>query len=441
MVTRRQMQLVTLLFLAAGYSAPTTTAQHFQSPIEQRLWDFDSTTSHQPTPANATVSQQAFLPPTLEHQHVIAPTTLMGDCTGGPSFQNRQEQAKLAVGLDQHSGLGWEPKWCDSRLIPWESFAYGEYAGPARTPHVPTYRLRVDDQIEFIFQANRERLGREYRLSAGDVIRVSSSVDEELNQDFRQDGITIMPDGTINLELVGRILAGNKTVAEITTELNELYAPHYDGEAKIVVSAVQIGTQLNDFLNSVDARAGSGGQSRQVTVSPDGTVRLPRVGTIGVVGLSLDELEREVNMRYQQTIFGVYVTPILQQRAPRFIYVLGEVNEPGRFELVGPTTATQAIALAGGWDTGGNLRQIVVLRRDQNWQLMAVRLDLSKVLFGRAPISRDEIWLRDSDIVLIPKRPIQRIADLVDLYFTQTLYGIFPGELGAFDAQSIGASN
>lgn len=69
---------------------------------------------------------------------------------------------------------------------------------------------------------------------------------------------------------------------------------------------------------------------------------------------------------------------------------------------------------------------------------MAIKLDLAGGLFGRRPMPSDEIWLRDSDIVLIPKRPIQRLADAVELYFSRTLYGIFPSELGVFDAQSIG---
>ena len=165
---------------------------------------------------------------------------------------------------------------------------------------------------------------------------------------------------------------------------------------------------------------------------------MPLIGTVGVVGLSLDELEREINMRYGRQLQGIRVTPILTQRAPRFIYVAGEVNTPGRFELTGPTSAMQAIALAGGWNVGGNLRQIVVFRRDKDWKLMATKLDLAGGLFGKRPIPSDEIWLRDSDIILVPKRPILRLADAVELYFTRTLYGIFPSELGVFDAQQIG---
>lgn len=355
-----------------------------------------------------------------------------------PSRDTTPEQTRFLCGVDQYSGNGLEPKWRDAKLVPWENYAYGEYIGPPRTPHVPAYRLRVDDEIEFVFQIARDHLGHAYRLSPGDSIRITSPADEKLNEATRENGITIMPDGNIGLDLIGNIRAAGKTVSELQLELDALYSRFYKTDPKVVVTGIQAGTRLNDFLDSVDARAGSGGLSRLVDVTPDGTIRLPLIGTVGVVGLSLDELEREINMRYAQELQGLRVTPILAQRAPRFIYVTGEVDTPGRFELTGPTSAMQAIALAGGWNNGGNLRQIVVFRRDQNWRLMAIKLDLAGGLFGRRPIPSGEIWLRDSDIVLIPKTPILRLADAVDLYFRRTLYGIFPAELGVFDAQSIG---
>ena len=340
-------------------------------------------------------------------------------------------------GVDQYSNGGLEPKWRNAREIPWENYSYGEYIGPPRTPHIPAYRLRVNDRVEFVFQVTRDHFGQDYVLSAGDTIRVTSPADERLNEATRLDGVTIMPDGNVALDLIGNIRAAGKTVAQLRAELDAMYSRFYKTNPNVVVSGVETGTRLTDFLESIDSRA-AGGLSRQVNVNADGTLRLPLVGTVGVVGLTLDELEREINMRYAQQIQGLRVTPILAQRAPRFIYVTGEVRTPGRFELPGPTSAMQAIALAGGWNNGGNLRQIVVFRRDQNWRLMAIKLDLAGGLFGKRPIPSGEIWLRDSDIVLVPKTPILRLADAVDLYFRRTLYGIFPAELGVFDAQSIG---
>ncbi len=324
-----------------------------------------------------------------------------------------------------------EPLWTDAGMIPWEAFAFGEYIGPHRVPDVPCYRVRVNDQIEFVYQLTREQSLEPYRLMVGDVIEISSTADQDLNQ--RE--ITILSDGSISVRLIGRVMAARKTIQELQDELNERYSEYFETDPAIVVSGTRTETATQDLINAVDARFGQGGQGRLATVSPDGTVQLPMIGSVPALGLSLDELKREVNMRYRQRIQGFEITPVLVQRAPRFIFVLGEVGQPGRVELTGPTTAIQAIALAGGWNIGGNLRQIVVLRRDENWRLMAVRLDLAGGLQGQRPFPSDEIWLRDSDIVLVPKLPIQRLADVINLSFTQTLYGVVP--IGfIFDQQS-----
>jgi polysaccharide export outer membrane protein len=123
---------------------------------------------------------------------------------------------------------------------------------------------------------------------------------------------------------------------------------------------------------------------------------------------------------------GIEVTPVLSQRAPRYVYVLGEVRTPGRFTLEAPTTAMQSIALAGGWNNGGNLREIVVFRRDDNWQLMATKLDMRGALLGKRPCPADEIWLRDSDIVVVPKSAILLADDFIELIFVRGLYGVVP---------------
>jgi polysaccharide export outer membrane protein len=104
------------------------------------------------------------------------------------------------------------------------------------------------------------------------------------------------------------------------------------------------------------------------------------------------------------------------------------VGQPGRFELTGPTTAMQAIALSGGWRIGANLRQVVVFRRGPDWRLMATMLDLRGALYGRRPVPADDIWLNDSDIVLVTKTPIQQADELIEQLFTRGLYGVVPVE-------------
>ena len=340
---------------------------------------------------------------------------------------------KKIRGVDQCTPTrGREAHWRNSQPVPWEYLAYGEYIGPFRTPHVSEYRLRVDDTLEMVYLLTREKTVGPYRLYVGDVIQITSAIDATLNQ----TAVGILADGTISLSLIGQVRAAGKTVVDLQQELNERYKKFVKNPS-IVIQVTSSETPLQDLLNSVDARFGQGGQGRQAIVSPDGTIQLPLIGSVPAIGLTLNEIGREVNARYRQRLPGIGVTPILTQRAPRFIYVVGEVTQAGRYELTGPTTAMQGVALAGGFGPGGNIRQVIVFRRDQNWRLTATKLDLAGAFYGKNPQPSDEIWLRDSDIVLIPKKPIQRLSEAVNQYFTQTLYGIFPSELGSFDAASI----
>jgi polysaccharide export outer membrane protein len=86
----------------------------------------------------------------------------------------------------------------------------------------------------------------------------------------------------------------------------------------------------------------------------------------------------------------------------------------------------QAIALAGSWNVGAQLRNVVVFRRDDNWRLMATRLNLCGALNGVTPCPQGEIWLRDSDIVVVPKSLILQADDFIELVFTRGIYGVLP---------------
>jgi polysaccharide export outer membrane protein len=322
--------------------------------------------------------------------------------------------------------------WNAARQIPFDKFAQGEYVGPARTAHVSIYRLRPDDQIDCVFRITRDRSLKPYELNVGDQVQIESFADERLRRD-----LIVQPDGTITLGLLGQVLAAGMTVDELRKDLDERYKQYYNNPS-ITVTPIAVNTKLEDLRATVDGRQGFGGQSLRVQVTPDGTIALPAVENIPAQGLSLSELKREIDARYEAVVEGIEVTPVLTQRAPRYIYVVGEVLNPGRFTLEGPTTLIQSIALAGSWNVGANIEQVVVFRRDENWCLMATMLDVRGALLGRRPCPADEIWLRDGDIVVVPKSKILLNNNFINLVFTNGIYGVLPGQATAVSFGRIG---
>jgi polysaccharide export outer membrane protein len=278
----------------------------------------------------------------------------------------------------------------------------------------------VDDELDLVYRLTREEQPNPYRLNVGDEVRVESATDQDLDRD-----LILQPDGTITLRLLGQVRATGLTVPQLREEVEKLYTKYYKVPA-ITVSPLRVNSKLDDLRNAVDARFGQGGQNRAARVTPDGTISLPAVGVVQAQGLTLQELRVELREAYRREVEGIEVIPVLVNRAPRFVYVLGEVALPGRYELTGPTTVLQAIAMAGSWRIGAHLRQVVVLRRGDDWQLMATKLDLRPALYGRDPCPRDEIWISDSDIVIVPKNPILVADEFIEMVFTRGIYGVFP---------------
>ena len=239
----------------------------------------------------------------------------------------------------------------------------------------------------------------------------------------------IQPDGTIVLPQVGSVVAAGKSIDVLRAELDERFRA-FMKEPAIVIAPVSVNKTLEELRAAIVNRQGVfAGQSFHAKVSPNGMVQLPAIGSVPVQGLSLTELRNEVEYRYAEMVDGIEVTPVLSDRAPCAVYVLGEVAKPGRFALEAPTTVIQAIAMAGSWNIGGNVKEVIVFRRDEQWRLMATRVNVKPALYNYRCLDGDDIWLRDSDIVIVPKCPIQVLDDVIQLVFTKGIYGVLPSHV------------
>lgn len=344
-------------------------------------------------------------------------------------------------GVDSASGWGLGEVGWDSRgAIPWQCFAQGEYVGDARIAHVTEYRSRSGDKLAIYYLRTREVINYPYELQVGDQIQVESltagqgatgrsgTAASSVPEDTLNRNLVVQPDGMITLPLIGRVIAAGRTIEGLRDDLEEKYKVYYKVPA-ITVTPLVINTKLEDLLDTVDSRGGiQGGYQIQVVVTPAGTLQLPGIGSVFVQGLSLPEAKLEIDSRYAQTIPGVHVTVDLIERAQRYVYVLGEVNAPGRYVLEGPTSVMMALALAGDAKIGANRRQIVVFRRGHDWRMLATMLDLQGALYARRPLPADDIWLNDSDIVLVPKNVLQIADEAIEQVFTRGLYSAIPSD-------------
>lgn len=139
--------------------------------------------------------------------------------------------------------------------------------------------------------------------------------------------------------------------------------------------------------------------STPVTIRPDGMISYPLIGEIQAAGLTVKEVEDTLAGLLKQHIQDPQVTVILEAAHSFRIYVLGEVMQPGVFQLKGPVTVLQAIAMAGGFTTFASRNKIFIYNPHTNG---AERLPFNYGSFLSGEDSHQNIVLRPGDTVIVP---------------------------------------
>ncbi len=162
---------------------------------------------------------------------------------------------------------------------------------------------------------------------------------------------------------------------------------------------------------------GSPDLSGNVRILPDGTITIPGVGPVYVLGMTIPEVTAKVAdalstiVRYPQVSVGV------ANFGDRRYFVMGEVYQPGDHAYNHGMTTLAGIAAAGGFTNSAKRSSVMVLRRLGPEKAIAFRLDLREPLKGKN--LQNDLPIRPFDIVYVPKTFIASVDVLVDQYFRQ----------------------
>ena len=151
-----------------------------------------------------------------------------------------------------------------------------------------------------------------------------------------------------------------------------------------------------------------------VTVEPDGYVALQLVGNLKVQGLTLDQTKSAILEKALERLNDPAITVILKEFEKPYFVVGGEVNTPGRFEMRGPVTALQAIAMAGGFKTlSAKHSQVILYRRVGPELAKAEILDLKAEM---SPATKERLAdLRSGDMLVVPQNRISQLERYIKI--------------------------
>ena len=151
--------------------------------------------------------------------------------------------------------------------------------------------------------------------------------------------------------------------------------------------------------------------NQTVTVQPDGYITLRGLGDLQVEGVTKPQLTEKLEKAYATILRQPVISVDLKDFEKPYFIAGGEVGKPGKYELRGDTTVTQAVALAGGFNSTAKHSQVLLFRRVSDQWVSVKKLNLKKML-GEANLAED-MHLEPGDMLFVPKNALSKIAPFI----------------------------
>ena len=159
-----------------------------------------------------------------------------------------------------------------------------------------------------------------------------------------------------------------------------------------------------------------------VTVQPDGYISLRGIGDIHTQGMTLPELNAALESSYSKILHDPVITVTPQEFVHPSFSANGEVAKPGKYDLHGDTTVTQAIAIAGGFTENAKHSQVVLFRRVPGDMVQAKVLNVKEMLNSHN--LNEDVHLQPGDMLYIPKNLISKMMPYLPLNVFRMNYPI-----------------
>jgi polysaccharide export outer membrane protein len=151
--------------------------------------------------------------------------------------------------------------------------------------------------------------------------------------------------------------------------------------------------------------------NQTVTVQPDGYITLRGVDGIRVEGQTLPEVTTSLRTAYTKVLHDPVINVELKDFEKPYFIVGGEVGHPGKFDLRSDTSATEAVAIAGGLKDSAKHSQVLLFHHVPDGWMQVKKLNMKKML-NNADLNEDA-YLQPGDFLYVPKNTMSKIAKFI----------------------------
>jgi protein involved in polysaccharide export with SLBB domain len=271
-------------------------------------------------------------------------------------------------------------------------------------PVIPaSYLIGAGDELEILYYIDPEVNVPEYRIDSEDTLRVDFFYYPVMTKT-----VSVRPDGYITLPSVGDIQARHKKPTDLAREISDRFRPML-AQPLVTVEVVQHNAKVEELKRAIYNQ--ERGMSRLAVVRPDGGISLSYIGDVPAAGLTTHELQDRLHRRYSKIIYNLGATVVVLKAHSNRVYVMGEVERPNFYELIGPTTLSQVIATAGGFTRDAKSDQVIIVRRNKSGQPDA------HIVYMHEIIGRDSLvdpLIQQYDVVYVPRSALAQAALTMD---------------------------
>jgi polysaccharide export outer membrane protein len=283
-------------------------------------------------------------------------------------------------------------------------------------PYIPEYRMGPGDVLEIVYHLRYEKTDDDYRLEVQDRISIHFPFQPQYSS-----SVLVRSDGKITMPMIGDVAVESKTPMELAAELNREYKKYFV-EPNITVALEAFNVKIDELKKAITTAAR--GQSKIAPVSPDGRISFPVIGAMHAQGFTVAQLEKMINENYAKQVRNLNCTLILLEIHHPKLYVLGEVERPGAYDIGSVPNVMNALTLAGGFKRSGELEEIAVFRNEGLERPISFKVDIRRAL--RAGVSLTNIKLKPGDIIYVPKTRLDERNDTIEKIFTRGIWAVVP---------------